>query len=438
MAVTAPVFQPYRGTTGRAWVAQEYGLTVETSSLLSSGTEREDTDDEVCSFDLGPEPLDPSGQDRIPSDEWLDDHQQGLVPGSSEPRQDYPEYQPKFKVMPNKPSILDMMRNDMEMNETVPLQSPERTLTPTMGYPYDYPMDEPPVIQRITESPRHSTPYPEPPTLSARPRPASHLPRPRASSVPATPNPVKRMALRYRPVTEDVTPPITPPRAHDAVVEDIAEDTPSPVQKPGRSRGRGRGTWRAPQKIAPGVGTRSKSRLSELENTEAKQAMAAHAEWPPSPDPTKNIQRMTRDLRLCDVPRDAHKELQRIMPDLPDLDENQNINLPMPPAAGLRTQHQDIFLIPPPRVVGGARGISAPVSMATLGLIHRHDPSLAAQFREDPSSMTSQCTRRRVYSAIRLIRTGMLGQLASLPTMGRGDASPRRYINIVILRTLYS
>ena len=115
--------------------------------------------------------------------------------------------------------------------------------------------------------------------------------------------------------------------------------------------------------------------------------MAAHAEWPPNPDPTMNIQKMTRELRLCDVPRDAHKELQRIMPDLPDIDENQNINLPMPPAAGLRTQHQDIFLIPPPRVVGGARGTSAPVSTAKLGLLH---------------------------SAMRLIRTGMLGQLASL------------------------
>ena len=69
MAITAPVFQPYRGTTGRAWMAQEYGLAVETSSLLSSGTEREETDDEVCSFDLGPEPFDPSGQNRLPSGE---------------------------------------------------------------------------------------------------------------------------------------------------------------------------------------------------------------------------------------------------------------------------------------------------------------------------------------------------------------------------------
>ena len=41
-------------------------------------------------------------------------------------------------------------------------------------------------------------------------------------------------------------------------------------------------------------------------------------------------------------------------------------------------------------------------------------PSLAAQLREDPSSMASRSTRRRVYSTMRLIRTGMLGQLASL------------------------
>ena len=68
------------------------------------------------------------------------------------------------------------------------------------------------------------------------------------------------------------------------------------------------------------------------------------------------------------------------------------------------TQHQDVFFIPPPRVVGGAKGTSAPVSMATLGihrLIHR------------PSSLASRTTRQRVYSTMRLIRTGMLGQLAS-------------------------
>ena len=147
---------------------------------------------------------------------------------------------------------------------------------------------------------------------------ASQLPRPRASSVPPTPKPAKRMALRYQPVTEEITPPITPPRAQ-AIEQNIDQDTPSPVRKPGRSRGRGK--WRAPQKIAPGVGTRSKTRQAELEQLEATQAQAARAEWPPSPDTTKDIQRLTRELRLCDVPRDAHKELQKI---LPSLDENEN------------------------------------------------------------------------------------------------------------------
>ena len=147
---------------------------------------------------------------------------------------------------------------------------------------------------------------------------------------------------------------------------------------------------------------------------DTKQFLAARAEWPPSPDTTKDIERGFRELRLRDVPRDAHKELQEIVPDLPDLDENQFKDLPKPPVAGLMTQHQDIFFIPPPRVVGGARGISAPVSTATLGLIHRHDPSLVALLREDPGSMTAQSARRRVYSTMRLIRTGMLDQLASL------------------------
>ena len=248
--------------------------------------------------------------------------------------------------------------------------------------------------------------------LSAHPRPASQLPRPWASSVPPTPKPAKRMALRYQPVTEVITPPITPPRAQ-AIEQNIDQDTPSPVRKPGRSRGRG--TWRAPQQIAPGVGTCSKTRQAELEQLEATQAQAARAEWLPSLDTTKDIQRLTRELRLCDVPRDVHKELQKI---LPSLDENENQTLLQPPAAGLVTQHQDVYFIPPPRVVGGARGNSAPVSTATLGLIHRQDPSLAAQLREDPGSMMSQSTRRRVYSTMRLIRTGMLGQLASLQQLG--------------------
>ena len=220
------------------------------------------------------------------------------------------------------------------------------------------------------------------------------------------------MGLNYLPVTEEITPPITPSRAQAKEIDTATEtvpETPSPIQKPGRSRGRG--TWRAPQKIAPGVGTRSKTRLAELEKREVAQAQAAHARWPPSPDITENIQQLTRELKLCDVPRNVHKELQRVLPSV----EEEMIRTPcQPPAAGLMTRHQDTYYIPPPRAVGGARGNSAPVSTAMLGLIHQQDPSLAAQLREDPGSMMTQATRRRVYSTMRLIRTGMLGQLASL------------------------
>ena len=119
MDLVTSAFQPYRGATGRAWMAQEYGIAADTSSLISaaSGTEREDTDEEVCSFDLGPEPFDPEGQGRLPSDEWLDDYQQGLVPGGSEPRNiDYN----KYLAMPRKPSILDMMRQEVEDSDEVP------------------------------------------------------------------------------------------------------------------------------------------------------------------------------------------------------------------------------------------------------------------------------------------------------------------------------
>ena len=146
----------------------------------------------------------------------------------------------RFLAMPHKPSILDMMRQDMDDNDEVPPQSPERVLTPTIGFSYDYAMDAPPDIQRIPDMPRHSTPYPDPPTLSARPGPALQPPRPRASSVPPTPKPEKRMALCYQPVTETVTPPISPARTH-AVDRQIDPDTPSPIQKPGRSRVAARG-----------------------------------------------------------------------------------------------------------------------------------------------------------------------------------------------------
>ena len=418
-AVTTPVFQPYRGEIGRAWMAKEYGVTMDTSSLMSSETERDDTDDEVCSFDLGPEPYDPNIKVRLPSDEWLDDHQQGLQPGSSEPRYDHHD---RYLAMPVQPSILDIMRSEMETSElSKPPPPPERVPPKTIRWDYDYIRDEPPTVQRLTEEPQqHSTPRADPRSPKVRPRPALELPRPRASLAPPASHPAKRVALQYLPVTEEITPPIMPPRAQTRTPDpdiDVVPETPSPVTKHGRSRGRG--TWRAPQKPAPGVGTRSMTRLAELEKRENEQAQAACARWPASPDISKDIQQLTRELHISDVPRNTHGELERVLPSGEDDTEQTSRQ---PPAAGLISRQQDTYFIPPPsRAVGGVRGRSVPVSTATLGLIHRQDPALAAQLREDPGSLMSQRTRRRVYSTMRLIRTGMIGQMASLQFGGGGD-----------------
>ena len=161
-------------------MAKEYGVTMDTSSFMSSETERDETDDEVCSFDLGPEPYDPNLRARLPSDEWLDDHQQGLHPGSSEPR--YDPYD-KYLAMPVQPSILDLMRTELETSElSKPPPSPERAPPNTIRWDFDYIRDEPPTVQRLSEEPQqHSTPRADPQTPTVCPRPALELPRPRAS-----------------------------------------------------------------------------------------------------------------------------------------------------------------------------------------------------------------------------------------------------------------
>ena len=421
-AVTTPVFQPYRGETGRTWMKEEYGVIMDTSSIMSTETERDDTDDEVCSFDLGPEPFDPTTVSRLPSDEWLDDHQQGLHPGSSEPRFDPDD---RFLTMPAKPSLLDLMRSDLETNELQkPPSMPVRAPQTTMCWDFDYIRDEPPTVQRVQNEPQpHSTPRAEPRTTHPRLRPAIAPPRPRALSAPPSAHPAKKLAVQYMPPTEEITPPTTPPRAdirtppradirtpEKAIDIQVVPDTPPAVIRTGR--GRGRGKYRAQQKTAPRVGMRSSSRIMELEQREAEEAQAASARWPAQPNVTTQIETMTRQMHISEVPMNTQEELERVFP---SGEEDAGMSSRQPPAAGLISRQQDTYFIPPPsRAVGGARGRSVSVSTATLGLIHRQDPNLATQLRENPASMMQERTRRRVYSTIRLIRTGLIGQMASL------------------------
>ena len=267
--LVTPVFQPLRGETGRTWFAIEYGITTDNSSLRSSesAAEREDSDEEIMSFDLGPEPFDPFVQDRLPSDEYLDDLQQGLIPGGSEPNS--MEYDPLTQEMPVRPSLIDTMRLEKETQADTrehPPMSPERAPAPTIGFSYDYMTDEPPVIQRIAEAPMHSSPYKDPPKLRARAVPALLALRPRSTSVPPTPTTVSRMTKRNMSVTEEVTPP-----SPACVETDPA--TPSPANRPGR--GRGRGKWRVQSSEMPGVGTRSRTKQAEAAATQAQASRAS-------------------------------------------------------------------------------------------------------------------------------------------------------------------
>ena len=160
------------------------------------------------------------------------------------------------------------------------------------------------------------------------------------------------------------------------------------------------------------LGLRSSSRIMELEQREEEEAQAASARWPAQPNVTTQIETMTRQMHISEVPMNTQEELERVFP---SGEEDAGTSSRQPPAAGLISRQQDTYFIPPPsRAVGGARGRSVSVSTATLGLIHRQDPNLATQLRENPASMMQERTRRRVYSTIRLIRTGLIGQMASL------------------------
>ena len=369
MDLVTPLFQPLRGETGRTWFTNEYGITPDNSSLMSSesATERDDSDEEILSFDLGPEPYDPFVQERLPSDEWLDDLQQGLIPPGSEPK--VMEFDPETHEMPVRPSLIDTMRQDMAPKvdtwDTAPM-SPERASTPTIGFSYDYTTDEPPTIQRIAEAPTHASPHPDLPKLRARPGPALLAPRPRSTSVPLTPTTVKRMARRYMPVTEDVTPPISPAR-----VAETDPATPLPIYRPGK--GRGRGKLRSQSIETTDVGARRKTKPAE---TLATQSQASRASWPDQSDQSLQITCLAHNLQLRSPTEDRFTDIQRTLTTY-KIDENQNEV--RPPAAGIHSHQQNVYFIPPPRAGGGAVGASAPVSTVPLGLIHHIDPLLATQ-----------------------------------------------------------
>ena len=152
-------------------------------------------------------------------------------------------------------------------------------------------------------------------------------------------------------------------------------------------------------------------RKTKPEETQATQAQASRATWPDARDQSLQITRLARDLQLRDPREDRFTDMQRNLTAY-KIDENQNKL--RPPAAVTHSHQQNVFFIPPPRAGGGAVGVSTPVSTIPLGLIQHVGPLLATQLREDPASLAVRDTHLRVLSTMRLVRTGLLGQLAAL------------------------
>ena len=192
--------------------------------------------------------------------------------------------------------------------------------------------------------------------------------------------------MQYMPTTEEITPPATPQRADVRTPEkapattadiEIVPDTPPAVVKPGRSRGRGK--WRPQQKPAPRVGTRSSSRIMEIEKRELEEAQGASARWPAQPHVTTQLETMTREMHISEVPVNTHAELERVFPSgeedagmrvFPSGEEDAGSSSRQPPAAGLISRHRthttSLHLV----LLVARGGVRPQPSTATLGLIH--------------------------------------------------------------------
>ena len=180
--------------------------------------------------------------------------------------------------------------------------------------------------------------------------------------------------MQYMPTTEEVTPPATPQRADVRTPEkapaipadiEIVPDTPPAVVKPGRSRGRGK--WRLQQKPAPRVGMRSSSRIMDIEKRELEEAQGASARWPAQPHVTAQLESMTRDMHISEVPVNTHAEIERVYP---TGEEDADMSARQPPAVGLISRHRthttSLHLV----LLVARGGVRPQPSTATLGLIH--------------------------------------------------------------------
>ena len=170
----------------------------------------------------------------------------------------------------------------------------------------------------------------------------------------------------------------TPEKASEPATDiEVVPDTPPAVIRPGR--GRGCGKYRAQQQQAPRVGMRSSSRIMEMEQREVEEAQAASARWPAQPNVTTQIETMTRQMHIREVPMNTQDELERVFPSgeedagmrvFPSGEEDAGMSSRQPPAAGLISRHRthttSLHLV----LLVARGGVRPQPGTAALGLIH--------------------------------------------------------------------
>ena len=124
---------------------------------------------------------------------------------------------------------------------------------------------------------------------------------------------------------------------------------------------------------------RSSSRIMELEQREEEEAQAASARWPAQPNVTTQIETMTRQMHISEVPMNTQDELECVFPSgeedagmrvFPSGEEDAGMSSRQPPAAGLISRHRthttSLHLV----LLVARGGVRPQPSTATLGLIH--------------------------------------------------------------------
>ena len=227
--------------------------------------------------------------------------------------------------------------------------------------------------------PRHSTPHPEPPTLSARPKPASlnqnHSKTSEAHGLTLPAGNRRSHATYYASARSRYRAKCSSGHSFSGP-EDRKEPGPRHVARPSEDR-----PWRGnTQQIQTG-------RIGKYRGQAGTSCMRRMATKP------RHYKRHPKiDPRITLV-RCAERHAQRTAKNTPVFGRERKPELPPASSGWTYDPTPRRVLHSSPSRCWWREGELSPSEYGNPGLIYRQDPSLEAQLREDPGSMTSQSTR---------------------------------------------